>query len=85
MGNRASIATHVAREIDRLNEMLNAQDSDAAARKFLVLDQLPKMAQLREQTVDLQHVGILFVLDKGLKGWFDEVHNKRFVICVSSA
>lgn len=73
MGNRASIATHVAREIDRLNEMLNAQDAGAAARKFLVLDQLPKMSQLREQTVDLQHVGILFVLDKGLKGWFDEV------------
>ncbi len=42
------------------------------ARVLQVLDQLPKMAQLREQEVDLQHIGILFVLDKGLKGWFDE-------------
>ena len=36
-------------------------------RKFLTLDQLLKMKQLREQEVDLQHIGILFLLDKGLK------------------
>lgn len=74
MGNRASIATHVAKEIERLNEVLNAANkkSGEEQRKFLVLDQLPKMTQMREQSVDLQHIGILFVLDKGLKGWFDE-------------
>ncbi len=71
MGNRVSIKTHVAKEIDRMNELVNSSSSEPP-RKVLTLDQLPKMQQLREQEIDLHHIGILFVLDKGLKGYFDE-------------
>lgn len=73
MGNRTSIQTHVAAEITRLNELVNSNlGPDEAPRRFLTLDQLPKMKQLREQNIDLMHIGILFLLDKGLKGYFEE-------------
>jgi hypothetical protein len=64
-----SIKTHVSKEIDRLNDLVNSNGADAP-RKMLSLDQLSKMQQLREQEIDLHHIGILFVLDKGLKGVF---------------
>jgi hypothetical protein len=70
MGNRVSIKSHVTKEIDRLNELVNS--STPEPRKVLSLDQLSKMQQMREQEIDLHHIGILFVLDKGLKGYFDE-------------
>jgi hypothetical protein len=64
MGNRVSIKTHVAKEIDRLNELVNSSSPGEPPRKVLTLDQLPKMQQMREQEIDLHHIGILFVLDK---------------------
>ena len=73
MGNRTSIQTHVAAEITRLNELVNSNlGPDEAPRSYLTLDQLPKMKQLREQNIDLMHIGILFLLDKSLKGYFEE-------------
>lgn len=68
MGNRSSIAAHVGKEIERLNEMINTQlEPGEEPRRTLVLDQLPKLKPLREQELRLDHVGVLFVLDKGLK------------------
>lgn len=73
MGNRLSIKAHVTKEIDRLNELVNSSSGGGGeSRKVLTLDQLPKVQQLREQEIDLHHIGILFLLDKGLKGYFDE-------------
>jgi len=63
MGNVESLSLSISEEYQRVN--LNKRD-------YLVLDEVLQMEPPRESTIDICHLGTLFVIDKRLTGRFYE-------------
>jgi len=79
MGNAQSTRTYITEEFQKANQ--------GNPRDYLVLDQIMQVQPPRENPIDLQHIGALYIMDKRLCGrfYYEDLLDFGDLYCIQTA